>query len=1610
MSSYYERVIGNLSSSEIARSEDIHEIQTNIQSAFQDMIKDTFGEGCILDEDEEALKLTPTPYHVDQENDNFDEEDCLISFYDRYFRQKITTERSEIQSIKIQMRNDSNIEPTIFAEIRDSDMNLLKEANTKLSSTINKETPIDVVFNFNLTHLPIGDYYFVIRPVDISSTDLSTNGDETPYDIIGPEYFLVKYDRSGCYQEELQASYNGVDYLNANLLDDQVETYDDGIVEANETNYDLCFEQIYSSGNTYLITPGACMVMGQKTYPIDTHVTIDGPSKNGDRIDLVTLTNDGLLHVTEGVPFTGKKTEANYPVNTSGFKIAYITTYHNSADVWTCPNCGEMNDGNSPSCVACDTTTNNKIPLIEQDDDNGITRQRDVLERLRRLEKKMDYQIENNSPSRVKYVCTVDPTLAVKGKYLKGSTMLIPEDEIHEGSYGLSTETNENGETVVTFNPNLKETYTWSIIKKITTTKTTKKNTIIKLEANDIPHLPVKKPKKTYTSQYLNITISEKIYRTVTVKEKSGKTTDKESTQAYWNARANVPVDVYIKTKKKKKTKVKFTNKKTNSKGKIQISLWGHDLAAGSYYIEIKCHGHTLQRTLEVKKEDGHGKGDLDKEITFTISESSTSSPTTNINSGTIAGNDSFAQDNVVVDPDVGEVYLKPKAVKKDDKKLWSNITKAQRNKLKYSNQSYVIQSSTTSQQSTYAMLSLYIKSPCTIYSITPYIKSFTNIKKFKIVLFENDKVFNLNTTKNSYVKQIATSKAKNTNFSNLYESGWIDAPKKIKTQHTFNDKDLKKGIELKEGTYSIVILGTLKDKKKDGKITIKQYHTSNATTYGGVSKVKGTYNPTKIFIEKNSLVNRTFLVKMDRVVHKHSNTGTLVSKTITAKNSIKTCVARPNFEIPAGCDVELSVSNNGGKTYIPMNNNTNQVNFVGLGRDFKWKVVFSGTSSTGPKLKFNAKKKYAIQFDLLEQQSYMPYEDYGRCFSTPILNAHWITRSLVQNSQVKNRFEEWEYCRLWMEDEDLGATIDICFSYDDNSTITTETKQADWGGKNVFFSQTLSNLTVADFSQNSIDYSNYNADVEYDENNFRLKYDTNAYNSGQTIITTPYPAEDTLLYDYNYGDITTEDYDMSNFDYGLMSVSTTYYDNTDSSQTKYSGVHLKTGPYYQALYKPQTDENIIDTTTQDSDEPTTIPVEESTPTNNSEPENNATPAATNDNLDICWAKDSDPDYVQDGCIIGVSFNNGLKMENQYTSLTIDLFANLRDCKETEKGADVGEINYAVEGSEGQAVLDQNKAGKNDTKYINSDNFYYIPKNTLELVVSLNPYGLIEDDNATYGKAYPIDVDLVSCKHTPFSINLSDLYGSTVYSFGIRVKDDVTWQQETDPNDNTKKIQKHPSLHNGDILGIGNIYFNGYNIYPYAPYIYTGNTNRQQWKKINEEIKSLVTPTDNILDFDLNTEDQLGALFYNDKLNINLVPYNWIDVQYKVIEGSIMKGEVILDFYDTTEYWSTQPVESLPLPAWGRVQSSYTGSDNVVHAWFKIHTDATKIKAVVLRRESPTGRSFDRTQLRINNILFLNTESVPALGAQMQVRIYPKDEKALANTKIRKFGCVYRLG
>jgi len=1709
---YYKQVLG-IESTKLAQAEHINLIQSHVNNAFVECLSDLFGNGCILDDDEEALKVTPTPYHIDASNKNFENENDYISFYDRYLRQEFETNKSEIQSFNLKMHNTSNLKPTIFAEIRDTDMNFIAEAHTELPITTGETGPADVKFIFNLKHQPTSTYYFVLRPIDISATDFN-DVSET----IVPDMFTVKFDRSGSLNQGLYASYNGVDYLQSNMLDDQV-TLDTGEYSvSSDVNYDLYFEEVFSNGNTYTIDKATCLVNGEKVMPIDTHVVIDGPSKGHNRIDLVTLDIEGHFNVTEGVPFIGQATEDKYPTNDLGLKVAYITTYANSADTWTCPNCNTVNDGNVLSCVECDTTTNNKIPLIEQSDENGKTRQRDLMERIRRLEKKVDYQIKNNTPSRVKYTCAVDPTIATAGEVVRtedgGEIFVAAEDK-----YNIQYETNENGENVAVFRGTNSETFAWSIIKEITTKKVKKVEGMAKMSTTDIS-IPAKKPKKPKDSQYYTLNVKRRETKTIYKKQTSEDGVERDDVTSYYTSAYNIPIDLYIikivkkevKSKNAKDKKIKeiqeekkivekIKNKRTNANGNINIDLWNYKLSKGKYYMVAKYDDKKLTSVIYIDQDDVK----LEKRgpIEIKISEKPIEKTSVNVQDNVFTGNDSFYTKNMKVDEDIGEVSIETldtSSLKKED---WMNIPKEKQTKdANVSKASFKIDATNTCE---YCMYSFDVDHDCIAYNITPFLYAFENIKAFKIVLFENPKIFEINNTRTSYEKFLDKDKAEKTVFKNLYESDWIkvkgaskDSKVKVseKKQTTFDFG--QDGILLKKGVYSIVFIGALYSKKKEGKIYIEEYHTSKATKYGGISYVYGSYNPNKIYIQKNGLRNRAIIFKMNRALLTHYSSGTLVSRIIETQHQISSCKIKPNYEIPPGCDVFTYVSNNGGRTYVETKDNSNTVTFPGLGSQFRWRITFNGTALKTPKLKFNG--KYAIKFELSEKENYITYEDYGRCFATPILNANTITRSVALNNNIKNKFAEWEFARLWMEDEDLASNMDICFAYDNkNYDTTVEHTQKEWPNS-IFFSQVLGNLTLEDFDQTSIDYSNYDADTEPDENNFRLKYDTDMANTGDIIVATPLANEDGDRYNYSYGNINVENNDMENFTYSLTKNTTLYKDNTNDVSNKYSGVHLVTGSYYQALYNKTTN--------------------------------------TTESTKRIWASDGgDPTYDPEACIIGVQYQNGLEITDNYTSLTVDIFANLRDHLEqvvastttttSEEGepenstsnpadqlSDIGILQY----ENGEPVINTNRT-IDQTKYMYEDKCYYIPQGTLELVVSLNPNGLIEENNATYGKVYTVDIPIRSCKHTPFTINLSDLYGSTIYSIGLRVNKTVVEKAEDG-------VLKHPSLHEGDILALGNISLNGENIKPYTPYIYSGDTNRWNWTaldktqvstayvlyesvkpdnteprmsylpiyklgdpagkysypypgtgdniqysdpvfhngtlnlyeqdgtalilresnleqisvdkardsneislyylKENQERGDLFrksTENANSIMFHINVNDfARGSLFKIDT-DVNLTPYDWIEVEYYLEhiketesesnvmnEYNILKGEVFLDLYDTVDYKNAEPVEQLPLPAWGKTQNNYNQSNKTVHAWFKIHSDAASVKCIVLRTEKLNCRTPADLRLVIADIVFLNTDTVPALGPQMQMRIYPKNESALTNTKIRKFGCVYRLG
>ena len=1666
MPSYYNKVTGTLDAGKTARSGDIHLIQSSIQEAMRSMISDMFGTGFVLGEAENALKLYSTSEHRDQYNYNNDENTSSISLLDTYLKQPIIIEKSSIESISVELMNTSYKTVTVFAEIRDSNSELIQETNATLESTKLAEYQ-KISFNFNVHHLPVGLYYFILRPIDIAATDLTVNGDETPYDTIQPDMFLVKYDTEGSYQSGLQASLDGNTYLDASILLEETQYDDNG--HAVDINPDLIFEQIYSSGNTYLITKGSAVVLGEKVFPLDTHVTIDGPSVQGDRTDLVTLTTDGRLNVITGNTYTGVK---QYPIDDTGLKIAYITTYRNSATTWICPKCQQTNNINNIICPKCGTrsptnTKNSKMPTIEQADEGSVTRNRDVIERLRRLEKKVNYQEQHNSPTRIKYTCTVDPILITDedndDAYIRG-----------EGTYKVSSQ-NDGTQTTITSDVGIH--LAWSIIQDHYTY-----NSATNSSANAVLTLydcatTTTQPKdydasKNAKGQYTVHMEAMELTETSTVEEaaKSG------------TPLANLPLQLQIK---KGGDHVDVVSITTNEKGSYDLALWSKKLSAGKYNIYLLYEGEQITKaSLTVYGTNEEINSKIVTTLaphtgTATIVKDVSGTVTKTLPDGVISGNDSFYTEHMKVDTATGQV----KVSKINHKNDWTvNTLLKDMDTFDHQDVQYKINYG-NSLTSEYPLLHFEITKDTTIESITPYISGFQNISEFGILIFKNDTVFDMiNNTRQVMTKYINQLDA---NFPTVYDSGFKSLKdlvtqsnnwKILKNQVAF---DIKKDFDA--GMYTLMVYGKVEDSKTDGIIRIRQYHTyQNAKNYGIAAKSLGSSKLSLIHMDTSSLTDWSWDIQIKQTATSYYDKGILISKPIKTISPIKACNISKNLIIPDGCDAELWVANN-GNNFIKVNGNS--VTFSNEGNTFRWKLVFYATASKTPLLKFGYEQQYAISFTLATTIDYLEYEDYHQCYETPLINANTITR-IHTNSDAKDMFGGWEYARIFMNDEELQSKIDICIAYAYDNYDTHVYNEKKYWGRDIFFSTIFATLSLADFSQESVDYSNYSGDVEYDENNFlfNLNNDYTAQTTGGIAIASP----DVLSSKYKYGNINENPTTIENsFSYKFVNTSYAYRDNYKDATKVYAGMHTTQGPYY--LRK----------------------------------------RVTNDN------------YSRNDVIAGITFPSGLDIDEKTQSLTIGLYCGIDRTKHTvnNENIDKNDDCYYPKGTF-EIVLATNPYGDVNENEAHTGIIYTINNPLKATMKDVEEEEKIETVSDSLGNALAMSNQARETYNEvtiPLDKYLDLTSTTTIYSIGIRAINPSTAMAVGDTigigtiKTSSYNIRPYvPYTYTGSDARFKWTSLQPSNKKCKAFSTYTLTSDRQVFYPISEEDKNntrtitesvLSDPNDNFnsqgivtwseLDSSYESKETLhgtiqrqnstitttvtednyikkgkyvttesankilfelpagltGNLF-KIETDIPLSIYDLIDVQYTMFcerinatrtdgttrtdtelnttlmipetnndisflnghtnvranddrtiyyrtDGSFSKGEIVLDLYETTDIKNAEPIESLPLPAWGRVATQSTVKNKIINAWFKKHTTSTKVKCIVLRRADPRnlGNKLPRIRLMLNNILLFNAEQQLALGPQMQLRIYPNAIKdaGYSNTKIRKYGAIYRL-
>lgn len=202
----------------------------------------------------------------------------------------------------------------------------------------------------------------------------------------------IKYDTSGTY---------------GGYLSESIDDY-----EYDELGEDLWFRIEYGNSSTFDINGSVAQLGGQKVQNIDTHVTLTSGSSYGDRVDIACLAKDGYVYIV-------------------------------SSDVSNDPEDPDIPFGQLPLAriYIPKNVTDARVMDIEQDDTLGKYRLRRIYERMRRVEKHLQYVVDYNTVERIKYTvepCDIDPYHAESETYGEGTFNV----ECTDGEYMLSdTET-----------------------------------------------------------------------------------------------------------------------------------------------------------------------------------------------------------------------------------------------------------------------------------------------------------------------------------------------------------------------------------------------------------------------------------------------------------------------------------------------------------------------------------------------------------------------------------------------------------------------------------------------------------------------------------------------------------------------------------------------------------------------------------------------------------------------------------------------------------------------------------------------------------------------------------------------------------------------------------------------------------------------------------------------------------------------------------------------------------------------------------------------------------------------------------------------------------------
>lgn len=1035
MSNYYNEVEGNLHAGDIAKSIDINHIQVHIKDALQNLLDDLHeNSSYILGGDEDAFLIQPAPKVMGRYLDTYSipEEEYYHKLYIRTYsyRQPIAKTKNSCYSIICKLGNTSSYPITVWFRLDDITGKKLRRSSVTVPAGT-ESAEFEVVFDFqdyptafgldhqtliefdgkhvpprtdepyydegvdytdefnkNSSSIGVSQLYFVVEALNISEGDISENGDE--FQGIKDDDFYIIADKQGVYG-----------YTNNNSFVEQ----DGGSGFASTDSYSLYFKDVYATDPTYLCTGGQAIINGEKVLCMDNHVTIAGGHDYGNVLSLIYMDKDGHLHA----------------VNSEASNIS--TT--NKEDY-------KFSDGDLPPMYlliakVLTYVDSDKEPLIIQNDDeqvvnpNDRTRPRSHHERIRRLEKQMNYINDIAIPPRIKYTITgtdwVDTS--IEGALGDSSLYVSSNGETKDGDGNTSyiTTVDANGEFVV---------------------KTT--NNVV------IP---------------IAVTLRDEVTLN------SGVVTDSTLT-------ASGDTE-FTKDIKESKTKTKLSKYKEDDTTKLNrvSEMTGLTINTKKGVLTLREKEPSIERTV----------GTTDKEAK--------------------------------------ETKFNP----------WDDVAENRpaNTKVKPTERTYTVEKGKNGRNdwsSEYPGMTFYAKNSYKLTGLTIPIYKFKDCSAVKFFIWKRQGPNNkTNTVWLEKLIHSQTFSLKNAKIKGKYQI----------IEEGFTMKFGSKGLTLPKGQYIIIALPIPKSGK--GSCYVETYKPSNSKDfcirYHGAAnashfEVKTRYqevwyNPVTAFGKKAT----------------YEKKGIFTSGTVTYEDgdpitSVKAVIG--NIDTPKGCEYELQ-GNVGGGWQKLKNGETTTMNTSGM--SFKWRIIMKGSGEDTPTLKYDKKKKYAIHFTLTKRatnvgaDSGLNYEK-NLSITSKAFDGESILREYIGDSmfnKTDDRFSNFEFARIWGDkDENKSLLIDISAS-DNNATINSKPVP--------MYSLHYCDLTLDDFQNTSVDYSNYDSQLEPDEHNMRLKLDTaHSYND-----------DDIYLIDVD--EFQTQTNDLMNFEDTKTVTNESGEEETVTTQTK---------------------------------------------------------------------------------------------------------------------------------------------------------------------------------------------------------------------------------------------------------------------------------------------------------------------------------------------------------------------------------------------------------------------------------------------------------------------------